>query len=64
MAHTKDEALKLALKALEKATRYGAGGFEDAKDSIKQALAAQPAPVKPIKPSLWEQSRGITKGQP
>ena len=25
---------------------------------------AQPAPVKPIKPSLWEQSRGITKGQP
>ena len=25
---------------------------------------ALPAPVKPIKPSLWEQSRGITKGQP
>jgi hypothetical protein len=36
----KDEALKLALEALERATRYGAGGFEDAKDSIKQALAA------------------------
>jgi hypothetical protein len=40
MTHKKDEALKLALEALEKATRYGAGGFEDAKDSIKQALAA------------------------
>jgi len=40
---TKDEALKLALEALERATRYGAGGFEDVKDSIKQALAAQPA---------------------
>ena len=34
------KALELALEALEKATRYGAGGFEDAKDSIKQALAA------------------------
>ncbi len=36
-------------------------------EQIKQELvtgAAQPAPVKPIKPSLWEQSRGITKGQP
>ena len=42
----KDEALKLALEALERATRYGAGGFEYAKDSIKQALAAQPAPVQ------------------
>ena len=39
MTHTKDEALFLALEALERATRYGAGGFEDAKDSIKQALA-------------------------
>ena len=34
----KDKALKLALEALEDATRYGAGGFEDAKDAIKQAL--------------------------
>jgi len=33
------EALKLALEALEAATRYGAGGFEDAKDAIKEALA-------------------------
>jgi hypothetical protein len=40
MTHTKDEALDLALEALEHATRYGAGGFEDAKDAIKQALAA------------------------
>jgi hypothetical protein len=52
---TKDEALDLALEALERATRYGAGGFEYAKDSIKQALAAQPAPVQePVKWSDYE----------
>jgi len=37
------EALKLALDALEAATRYGAGGFEDAKDALREAQAAQPA---------------------
>jgi hypothetical protein len=37
------EALKLALEALEAATRYGAGGFEDAKDALQEAQAAQPA---------------------
>jgi hypothetical protein len=37
------EALKLALEALEAATRYGAGGFEDAKDALREAQAAQPA---------------------
>ena len=39
----KDEALKLVLEALEAATRYGAGGFEDAKDALREAQAAQPA---------------------
>jgi hypothetical protein len=39
----KDEALKLVLAALEAATRYGAGGFEDAKDALREAQAAQPA---------------------
>jgi hypothetical protein len=28
---------------LEAATRYGAGGFEDAKDALREAQAAQPA---------------------
>lgn len=46
------KALELALEALEKATRYGAGGFEDTKEAIKQALnTATPlaAPVqKPV----------------
>jgi hypothetical protein len=38
---------------------------EHVKVGIRALLAAQPAPVQPIKPSLWEQSRGITeKGQP
>jgi hypothetical protein len=37
----KDEALKLALEALEAATRYGAGGFENAKDALREAQAAQ-----------------------
>jgi hypothetical protein len=37
----KDEALKLVLEALEAATRYGAGGFEDAKDALREAQAAQ-----------------------
>jgi hypothetical protein len=37
------EALKLALEALEAATRYGAGGFENAKDALREAQAAQPA---------------------
>ncbi len=37
------EALRLALEALEAATRYGAGGFEDAKDALREAQAAQPA---------------------
>jgi len=41
----KDEALKLALEALEAATRYGAGGFEDAKDALREAQAAQQEPV-------------------
>lgn len=36
------EAMKLALEALEAATRYGAGGFEDAKDALREALAEQP----------------------
>ncbi len=36
------EALKLVLEALEAATRYGAGGFEDAKDALREAQAAQP----------------------
>jgi hypothetical protein len=35
------EALKLVLEALEAATRYGAGGFEDAKDALREAQAAQ-----------------------
>ena len=39
----KEEALKLVLEALEAATRYGAGGFEDAKDALREAQAAQPA---------------------
>jgi hypothetical protein len=39
----KDEALKLVLEALEAATRYGAGGFENAKDALREAQAAQPA---------------------
>jgi hypothetical protein len=39
----KDESLKLVLEALEAATRYGAGGFEDAKDALREAQAAQPA---------------------
>ena len=47
MTHTKNEVLKLALEALERATRYGAGGFEDAKDAIKQALAA-PTVQEPV----------------
>jgi hypothetical protein len=38
-----DEAMKLVLEALEAATRYGAGGFEDAKDALREAQAAQPA---------------------
>jgi hypothetical protein len=42
MTH-KDEALRLALEALDAATRYGAGGFEDAKDALREAQAAQPA---------------------
>ena len=42
----KDEALKLVMEALEAATRYGAGGFEDAKDALREAQAAQPAPVQ------------------
>jgi hypothetical protein len=39
----KDEALRMALEALEAATRYGAGGFENAKDALREAQAAQPA---------------------
>jgi hypothetical protein len=39
----KEEALRIALEALEAATRYGAGGFEDAKDALREAQAAQPA---------------------
>jgi hypothetical protein len=38
----KEEALKLVFEALEAATRYGAGGFEDAKDALREAQAAQP----------------------
>ena len=38
---TKYEAMKLALEALESASRYGAGGFEDAKDALREALAWQ-----------------------
>jgi hypothetical protein len=40
---TDKEVLKLALEALEAATRYGAGGFENAKDALREAQAAQPA---------------------
>ena len=40
-----ERAMKLALEALEAATRYGAGGFEDAKDALREALVEQPAPV-------------------
>jgi hypothetical protein len=40
---TDKETLKLALEALEAATRYGAGGFENAKDALREAQAAQPA---------------------
>jgi hypothetical protein len=49
MTHVTIERAKLenVLEALEKATRYGAGGFEDAKDSIKQALAA-PTVQEPV----------------
>jgi hypothetical protein len=36
----KDEAFKLVLEALEAATRYGAGGFENAKDALREAQAA------------------------
>lgn len=39
------ETMKLALEALNAATRYGAGGFEDAKDALRAALA---------KPDFWE----------
>jgi hypothetical protein len=56
----KDEALKLALEALEAATRYGAGGFEDAKDALRAAQAAQPAPVQePVayRPTGWAAHR-------
>jgi len=35
------EAMKLALEALEKATRYGAGGFDEAKEALEEALAKQ-----------------------
>jgi hypothetical protein len=49
----KDEALKLVLEALEAATRYGAGGFENAKDALREAQAAQPAPVQEQKPYAY-----------
>jgi hypothetical protein len=38
-----EATVKLALEALEAATRYGAGGFENAKDALREAQAAQPA---------------------
>ena len=56
MTHTKDEALKLALEALESCDQvYGSEGsyqyfsqsmVDKAITAIKQALAAQPAPVQ------------------
>jgi hypothetical protein len=58
----KDEALKLALEALESERdkylewgKYSEGAPDDVYEAItaiKQALAA---PVQPVKPSLWEQ---------
>ena len=42
---TARSAMKLALEALNAATRYGAGGFEDAKDALREELA---------KPDFWE----------
>ncbi len=50
---TKDDALKMALNALEAATRYGAGGFDDAKDAIKQALE-----LNPLLPDVLTQEYG------
>jgi hypothetical protein len=44
----KEEALRIALEALEAATRYGAGGFENAKDALRAAQAAQPALVQEL----------------
>ena len=38
---TARSAMKLALEALNAATRYGAGGFEDAKDALRAALASE-----------------------
>lgn len=37
---THDE-IKLVLEALERATRYGAGGFDEAKEVLEKALAKQ-----------------------
>jgi hypothetical protein len=53
MTHTKDEALKLALEALEESeTNNDTMEFWDRKTkaitAIKQALTAQPAPVQPM----------------
>jgi hypothetical protein len=53
----KDEALDLALEALEYRALGVTSGGKDLDDraitAIKQALAA---PVQPVKPSLWEQA--------
>lgn len=38
-------AMQAALEALNSATRYGAGGFEDAKDLLRAALAQQSIPI-------------------
>jgi hypothetical protein len=51
MTHTKDEALQMCLEYIE----TDAHERKYVRHAIKQALAAQPAPVQPVKPSLWEQ---------
>jgi hypothetical protein len=56
MTHTKDEALKLALEALDDIAAYYPNSWASdtartAITAIKQALAAQPAPVQ--EPVAW-----------
>jgi hypothetical protein len=52
---TKDEALKLALDALEKSTDNFPANVQHKKAlaAIKEALAQPPLPVQPVQPVSW-----------
>jgi hypothetical protein len=57
-------AMEAALTALDQATRYGAGGFEDAKQALRDALEQRPMEPRREFLALAEQCGAKLTGKP